>query len=184
MTPAEYVQLKAFARIDGLLLSLFWIGGFACSVVGLTNPNWSLVALILVLSSPFFMARRLRLFRDEAREGTISFLRGWAYVILAFFYAGLLFALAQYAYLAFLDHGYLFQTIISSMQTPEAEAVIKQYGMGDMVSESIHEMQRLRPIDIALNMLTTNIMIGVVVGVPIAAVMKSSVLRADNNQDA
>ena len=39
MTPIEYVQLRAFARQDGALLSLLWIGSFACYIQGLTYPS-------------------------------------------------------------------------------------------------------------------------------------------------
>lgn len=175
MTPVEYVQLKAFARIDGFMLSILWVSSFACYLIGLADPEWTLVALILTLVSPFFVARRLRSFRDEAREGLISFMRGWVFVILVFFYAGLLFALIQYAYFAYLDQGYFFRTMSSMMSSAEAMQVIHQYGMADMFNESMQQMQQMRPIDMALNVLTTNILIGMMVGVPIAAVLKSDV---------
>ena len=107
MTPQEYVQLKAFARQDGALLSLLWIGALVCYIQGLTNPLLGMAALVLIVISPFYAANRLRHFRDYAREGVISFGRGYAYTVLTFFYAGLLLALALYVYFAFIDKGYL-----------------------------------------------------------------------------
>ena len=172
MTPEEYVQLKAFARIDGALLAVLLIACFACYVVGLTSPLYGFLSLITIAVMPFFAGIRLKRFRDTGLEGTISFLRGWAYICLMFFYAGLLFALAQYTYLAYMDHGYLVMTISEMLSTPENTEVIKQMGMADQVSESLHMLQSMRPIDFALNMLTTIIMGGIMLGLPIAAILK------------
>ena len=60
----------------------------------------SFIGSVTALASPFFAARRLWKFRDEVREGQISFLRSMAYYMLMFFYASVLFALAQYIYFA------------------------------------------------------------------------------------
>jgi hypothetical protein len=179
VSPAEYIQLKAFARYDGLTLAALWVASFACYIIGLSSPLWSIVGITLAVASPFFVARRLRLFRDGAREGIISFMRGWAFVVFVFFYASLLFALAQYAYFAFLDHGYLSQAITGLFDNEQTLQIINQNGMGDMLRESMNEFQRMRPIDIALNMLTTNIMIGMLLGLPIAAVMKRTTGNAN-----
>ena len=54
MTPEEYVQLKAFARIDGALLFLLWIGSFALYIKGMENPILGTLSLILLFVSPFY----------------------------------------------------------------------------------------------------------------------------------
>lgn len=174
MTPVEYVQLKAFARQDGLLLAVLWIVSFACYVYGVSNPLWSMMAIVLIVVTPFFAAKRLRKFRDEDREGSISLLRGWAYVAYMFFYASLLFALAQYVYFAFLDKGFLFASLQSTIMSAEGQQMLARYGMQDAVDESLRTMQSMRPIDYVLNMLTMNIAAGFVLGVPIAAMMKKT----------
>jgi len=175
MTPAEYVQLKAFARIDGLLLALLWVSSFACYIIGLSRPVWTMGALFLALVSPFFVARRLRLFRDVVRDGAISFRRAWAFVVLVFFYAGILFALFQYAYFAFMDKGYFLQSLQQMMSAPETIQIIQQYGMSDSLGESMAQLRSMRPIDLSLNVLTTNIILGILLGLPIAALMKHDV---------
>lgn len=173
MTSAERVQLDAFARVDGAMLALLWIGSFACYVAGLTNNMLGLAAIILAVASPFFVARRLRHFRDYAREGIISFRRGWAYVVLVFFYGGLLFALAQYAYFAYLDHGYMASVVAQMLQTAELSELMKQYGMQNTFQQMLVEFQKVRPIDFALQGLSTNIAVGIVLGLPIAALLRS-----------
>lgn len=172
MTPAEYIQLKAFARIDGLFVAVLWVMSFACYIIGLSSSMWAMAAMLLAMSTPFFVANRLRLFRDGARDGIISLKRGWAFVVLVFFYGGLLFAIAQYAYFAFMDKGYLLNSLQQLMESPEASQMMAQQGMTDMVNEAMAQLQSMRPIDISLNMLTTNILLGFVLGLPIAAVMR------------
>ncbi len=172
MTPQEYVQLKAFARQDGALLSLLWIGALVCYIQGLTNPLLGMVAVLLIVVSPFFAANRLRHFRDEAREGIISFGRGYAYTVLTFFYAGLLLAVAMFVYFNFIDNGYLLGKFTEMLNMEENRKVLKMYGMTDEINQGLKELAALRPIDYALNMLTINIMTGFFLGLPIAALMQ------------
>ena len=176
MTPEEYVQLKAFARQDGALLSLLWIGALICYVQGLTSPLMGMAALILIVVSPFYAANRLRHFRDDAREGVISFSRGYAYTVLTFFYAGLLLAAALYVYFAFIDNGYLLGKFTEMVNTEESRQALKMYGMKEQIEVGLKELADMRPIDYAVNMLTINIMTGFFLGVPIAALMKKEAI--------
>jgi hypothetical protein len=172
LTAPEYIQLKAFARIDGVWLSLLWIATFALYIMGLRSPGFGLAAMILVVITPFFVGSRLRHFRDEGLAGTISFLRGWAYTVYVFFYGGLLFALAQWAYLTYMDQGYLMYSITEALSSPETADALKQMGMAETLDESLAMLGQMRPIDLSLNMLTTNIMLGMLLGLPIAAVLQ------------
>lgn len=181
MTPAEYVQLKAFARVDGALLSILWIGSFAFYVIGITNPVYAMAALLLMVMTPFYVGRRLRRFRDEDRQGVISFSRGWAYSILVFFYAAILLALAQYIYFAYMDNGYLLAKFNSLMSSPDYQQLMSQYRLQQAMDESMKKMSELRPIDYALNVLTVNISLGIVLGLPIAALMRRNVMVNDDN---
>ena len=177
VTPEEYVQLKAFARQDGALLSLLWIGGFACYVQGLAYPVLGLASMLLMVVSPFFAAGRLRHFRDYAREGIITFSRGYAYTILIFFYAGLLLAAAIFIYFSFIDDGYLLGKLTSTLHSAEGKKMIEVYGIGREMEEGLKTLHAMRPIDFAVNMLTINITAGILLGVPIAALTQRSVVK-------
>ena len=174
MTPAEHIQLKAFARVDGALLALMWTASFACYIVGLKNPLYGMLALLLMVATPFYVARRLRRFRDKDRDGVISLMRGWAFVILVFFYAAILLAVVQYVYFAFLDHGYLLMSFQEALSSPEAKQALEQSGLSQSLNESIQMLGEMRPIDYALNVLTVNITIGILLGLPVAALMRRS----------
>ena len=174
ITSIEYVQLKAFARQDGALLALLWVFTSVLYIIGMTNQMIGLAATMLIIYTPFFVGGRLRNFRDYGREGLISFRRGYAYTILVFFYGGVLFAVAQYLYFAFMDNGFLLSQFSKMVTSEEGKAMLQQYGMQQMVDESLHEMANSRPIDYALNMLTINICMGFILGIPISLVMQRS----------
>ena len=166
--------MKAYARQDGFFLALLWIASFACYIMGITNGMLGMVAMMLAVMTPFFVAGRLRRFRDEGREGVISFRRSYAYTIFVFFYGAVLLAVAQFLYFAYLDNGYLLSTFSKIVSSDEGRALLQQYGMTQMVDESLVEMASIRPIDYALNILTVNILIGFVLGVPIGLLMYRS----------
>lgn len=173
MTTPEYVQLRAFARVDGTYLGILWIVSFACCIIGMKHPIISFIGSITALASPFFAAKRLWKFRDEVREGQISFLRSMAYYMMMFFYASVLFALAQYIYFAFIDGGYIMREYLSLMSTHEAKEMMKAYGLtAKQVKDSLNELGNTSPIMIALNIMTMNITIGILLSMPVAALTK------------
>ncbi len=153
---------------------MMWIASFACYVVGVANPVYGILAVVLMVATPFFVCRRLGKFRDEGRNGVISLKRGWAYAAYVFFYAAILLALAQYFYFAYMDRGYLLQSLTDLVSTPEAKQALEQYGLQQSMSENLTLMGQMRPIDYAVNVLMANIMMGIVLGLPIAAVMQRS----------
>lgn len=181
MTPEEYTQLKAFARIDGAYLGLAWIASFALYIGGLSSPALGLGSALLAVLSPVFAAVRLAKFRDKAREGVISFRRAAAYYILMFLYASLLMALAQYIYFAYIDGGYIVQAYSAIMSPPEATAMLKAYGMsGQQLQESINLLAQTEPIYIVLNILSMNVTCGIILSLPVAAIMKRSATNGSN----
>lgn len=173
MTPQEYVQLKAFSRVDGALLALLWTASFGCYVVGLTNGVYSMVAVLLAVVTPFFVARRLRVFRDQVLGGCISFLRGYAFILLTVFYAAVLFAVAQYVYMAYMDHGYLLHSMTHIVSSPEGQQLMEAYGLTSAEMEAgLSSMADMRPIDFALNVMTGNLVVGLFIGTPIAFLLQ------------
>ena len=177
MTASEYIQLKAYARQDGFFLALLWIASFASYIMGFSNQTLAMAAMLMALTSPFFVANRLRKFRDEGREGVISFGRSYAYTIFVFFYGAVLLAVAQYLYFAYMDNGYLVSSFAKMMNTDEGRMVLEQYGMTKVVDDSLAEMAATRPIDSALNILTINISLGFILGVPIGLIMQRRIKK-------
>ncbi len=175
MTSPEYIQLKAYARQDGFFLALLWVASFVSYIIGLQNTIIAMISLVMAVYTPFFVATRLRKFRDVGREGSISFARSYFYTIMVFFYGAVLLAVIQYVYFAYIDNGYLVNSFARMMGTDEGKMMLEQYGMTNIVDESLAELASVRPIDYALNILTINIALGFILGFPIGLIMQRKV---------
>ena len=146
------IQLKAFARQDGAIVALTWTASFALTLLSSQTPYGSLLAI----ATPFIIGWRLIKFRNYALDGIISFRRALAYSWYTFFYAAVLFAVVQYLYFKFLDHGVLIYKA-QGLQETEIQNAIAMFGS-------------LTPIQLAFMFMMQNIFIGLVLSLPIAAV--------------
>ncbi len=82
-------QTKAFARQDGAILGAVWIVSFVCTMLAV-DPQYRMLGFIsniLIIATPFVVAKRLKAFRDYARDGHISFRHAFYYCIQTFFNA-------------------------------------------------------------------------------------------------
>ena len=163
ITPFEYNQLRAFARLDGVRLSAVWIASFACYVGSLSSPVLGAMAMLLALSTPVLMSRWAIGYARTATGGTLSFRRAYFYCLLIFFYAALLLAFAQWVYFAFIDHGTLLNSLQQMLATPEGQQAAEAYGLTNQLNEALAAIGAMRPIDIALNILSSNLMLGLLV---------------------
>ena len=177
-TREEYEQLKAFARIDGAIVGGLWIVSFAFFIGEFYNPFLGFVSLLVGTFSLVFAALRLRKFRDNVLEGVISFRRALVYSMLTYFYAALLMAAAQFVYFQFIDQGFLLSQYDAVTQTQEFKDMLNVYGIRpDEMKLAMDNIAALRPIDIALQFLSTNIILGLAVSLPIAVMLKSKYKR-------
>lgn len=168
----EINQLQAFARIDGVKIAVAWVLSFACAVGTFTYPLLSHVAVLLALASIVFASLCVKTFRDKVRDGYIGFVQAFAYGVLIYLYAALLFALAQYLYFAFMDNGFLIGTLLSVMHTDEYMRQAQIYGLTESDVELFSSLiTQLRPIEIAMYFFTVNIMTGTIVSLPIAVMI-------------
>ena len=159
--------MRAFARYDGLRLFLLWLLSFILYVAGFKTPFLGVLAMILAFMTPFRSSRKLRYYRDEVLGGTISFRRAWVYVVFQFFYASLLFALAQFIYFSYIDKGYFMSQMAQMFSDPATAKALQQMGMGQALSQTLTDLSQMRPIDLVLNIMTSNLLVGLVVGLPI-----------------
>lgn len=168
----DYEQLKAFARVDGAMLGGLWILSFACFIGEFYDPVAGIAAVAVGVGSLVFACLRLRRFRDVVLGGYISFRRGFCFSMFVFFYASLLMAAGQFVYFQFLDHGFMLAKYTEIMSAPEFKAMLQLYGLTDAEMKMlIDNLSALRPIDIALQFLTTNIILGIMISLPMAVMM-------------
>lgn len=166
------IQLKAFARQDGFLLFLLWIASFAVIV---NNPASSWGSL-LAMTTPFYVGYLLARFRNFALDGVISFRRALAFSLYTFFYASLLFAVAQFVYFRYLDNGTFMTMLLTSVKA--LEPVYRAQGISiSELQQSLSMIGQLTPIETAFIFMMQNILIGAILSFPIAWIGKRTALR-------
>lgn len=159
------IQLKAFARIDGLWLALLWTASF----LSMMYMPKSALSSLLMFATPLFMLWQLVKFRNHALNGVISYTRALAYGCYCVFYASLLFALVQTAYFQFLDGGRFIQTMSQTLQA--MEGVYQQSGIDiKQARETVDLMGTLKPIELAIAFMTQNVLLGALLSAVVAAI--------------
>lgn len=171
------IQLKAFARQDAIVVFLLWLASFAVFVADPASSFGSLLAFV----TPFLVGSLLAKFRNNALNGVISFRRGFAFSAYTFFYASLLFAVAQVVYFRFIDNGALATMLLNSANA--LEPIYKANGIPlDELKRSMTMVGQLSPIEISFVFMMQNLFIGFVLSLPIALVCRRTV-AANRNAD-
>ncbi len=171
----DYSLFITYSNIDGAIVGGLWILSFACFVGEFRTPLLSVVAIVCAVASLVTLALRMRRFRDTRLGGVMPFGKAMLYALQCFFKATLLMAVAQYVYFQFIDRGYLINQYVTMLSTPDYAAVVKDaYGMDAKQIIAILQttMGELRPIEIAFQFLTVNVVTGVILSVPIAALTR------------
>lgn len=177
-TREEYEHIKAYARIDGAIMGGLWILSFICFIAQFYMPLLSMASMIIGVVSIIVTAMRLKNFRDNILDGVISYWKAYGYSMLTYFYAALLMAAAQYIYFQFIDHGFLISQYTAMTSSPEFKSMMTLYGIkAEEMKLTMDTIASLRPIDVALQFFSTNIILGLVISWPIAALIRSKYKR-------
>lgn len=176
MNVQALIQVKAFARQDGVFLALLWIASFAATLY-MPGSGWG---NIMAISTPFFVGWLLIRFRNYALDGAISFRRGLLYSCYTFFYAALIFAVAQYLYFRYLDHGLMVQMLVTALK--QAAPIYEANGMSlKQMEEALGMFGQLPPIQLSFLFMMQNILTGIVLSLPIALFCRRNRQQHANN---
>lgn len=164
MTFAEsYTQLKAFARIDGAKVGLFWVISFALFVGSFTYPVCGMLWMTTMILTPFLVGVLTNRYAKEVLDKPISYRRAYFYSVLVTIYAALILALAQWVYFQYLDHGFVVNTYISMLGDKNVSDMMSQMGYGtEQLTQLTDLLKSMRPIDIALQILSSNFIAGAI----------------------
>ena len=175
-TSESYITGNMCWAVDTIIRLITFVSGM---IVFLSyNPLLGFASFLVGAYSLVFASMRLRRYRDTALGGVISFRRALLFSMLIYFYAALLMAAAQFVYFQFIDHGFMLSQYAEITGTPEFKTMLSAYGMRpEDMKLAMDNLAALRPIDIALQFLSTNIILGLIVSLPIAAMMKSRYKR-------
>ena len=160
-------QTKAFARQDGVFLSMLWIVTFATVVYAPSSD----VGGMLMLSTPFFVAWRMIRFRNYVLEGVMSYRKALVYCIYTFFYASLLFGVALFVYFRFIDNG-RFLGIINTMVIQLTPLYNRSGISTEELTAALGLLSELKPLEISFAFAVYGTLVGWVCSVFIAAFAK------------
>lgn len=160
--------MQRYAMLFGTYMGSFWILKFILFPVGLSVPFLLFLFMGLTLCVPFMGYYYTRMYRNQVWGGSIGFLHAWIFTVFMYIFAALLTAVAHYVYFQFIDHGYVLNTCeatinaIARNEIPGMDIYIATY------QESLEAAQLLTPIDITLQMVSTNVFWGSILAFPTA----------------
>ena len=165
----SYIHTRAYARIDGGKLGLFWICSFALFVFNFRYPICGVLWMITMIATPFLVGIMTRRYAVNQLNGKISYRRAYVYSFLTTFYAGLILAIVQWVYFQYMDHGFVIDHYASMISSDDVNNALKSMGykMED-INNMIDMLKSLRPIDIALQILWSNMFAGLILSLTTA----------------
>ena len=170
MPSAEsYIRMRAFARVDGAKLGLMWIISFAFFIGYFHQPIFGMFWLATIIFTPFMVGILTSNYAQKVCDGQISYKHAFAHSVLTVFHASLILAIVQWAYFQYLDHGMVINSYTQMLSDPDFIKTMESMGYPkDTATQFVENMQKLRPIDIALQLLWSNMMAGVIMSLTTA----------------
>lgn len=160
--------MQRYAMLFGTYMGVFWILKFILFPVGLSVPFLFLLFTGLTLCVPFMGYYYVRMYRNQVCGGSIGFLHAWAFTILMYMFAAMLAAVAHYVYFRFIDHGYVINTCEAMINTIAREDIPGMDSYIDTYREALEMTRSITPIDITLQMVSSNVFWGSLLAFPTA----------------
>ena len=158
----------------GTYMGIYWILKFILFPLGFHIPFFSLLFVILTLSTPVIGYYYAKMYRDKVCGGSIQFSHAVLFSIFMYMFASLLVAVAHYTYFQFIDHGF----IINSYTQLWDELMTNTPTLTEnkeIIKETIDSVRLLTPINITMQLLSCNVFWGSILAIPTALmVMKKA----------
>lgn len=144
--------MQRYAMLFGTYMGGFWILKFILFPVGLSVPFLLFLFMGLTLCVPFMGYYYARMYRNQVCGGGISFLHAWVFTV----------------FMYIIDHGYVINTCETMVDTlaqsnmPGMDSYIATY------QEALETARLLSPIDITLQMISSNVFWGSILAFPTA----------------
>ncbi len=163
----NYNSLQYNAMLAGTYLGIFFILKFPFLPLGLGNPFFYLLFVVMTFAVPFLMYYYGRMFREKCCGGHIRFFTAWLFLLLTFVFASLLVAVAHYIYFRYVDGGYILGKVSEAMNAMKGNPVFpKEYNV--QMSAMLNEMSSLSPIKIVFQLISQNVIYGNILSLIVA----------------
>ena len=148
----------------GLAMGIFWVIKYLFLIFGYSIPTLSLLYIGLSITVPFIAYYMTNRYRMEI-GGQISFFHAWRFGTLLYFFAALIVSLEYFIFFQFIaPRDFIPNVIASLVQTLQSSQV------DSTITDSIKQMN-FTPIHMAIQGIFNNIFYGIVLSIPVAAVV-------------
>ena len=162
-------QVSAYARVDGAKLGVLWIISFALFVGNFHYPICGILWTATMVYTPFYVAILTKRYADEVCGGKIGYFQAYLHSMLTVFHASLILAIVQWAYFQYLDHGFIIEQYLSVLNDKEFTESFSRMGYSkDLITQMSEQLRKMRPIDIAIQLLWSNMVAGLVMSLTTA----------------
>ena len=175
-------NIQQYAMYFGTYMGIYWILKFILFPLSFKIPFLSFLFVGLTLGVPFMGYYYLKIFRDKACGGVISFRKAFAFTFLVYMFAAMLAAVAHFIYFQFIDHG----AIYLAMETQITVFLAANQGSTEYTSleeafkEALDYMASLTPTDITLDNLSRNTFLGIILAIPTALIGQRNSKKEEN----
>ena len=159
------------AMRGGTLLGLLWIAMYASCVASFGSPAFSFVFISLCIASPFYAGYIAKGYRQRECNGVLPFSKAFTFIFVMYLCASLLSAVAHFVYFQFIDKGFIMQLLVETSNMMKEN----QTQFGELATEfekTVEQFQAMGTKGIVFNMLTSNIMNGILLSAIIALFVK------------
>lgn len=161
-------NIQQYAMLMGTVLGAFWIGKFILFPLGMTTSFLLFLFIGLTIYVPVLSYKATQRCRDVVCDGSISFGQAWWFHIQLYIFASLLTAVAHYIYFRFIDNGFIVATYEQQLNELASSPIVEFQNYAATYREALNVIANLSPIDLVMQLLTTNVMAGIFIGIPIA----------------
>lgn len=166
--------------VYGLYMGLFLVFKFFTEVMSLNSGGFALLYGLCVLLIPvlaFLFSFRLA---KNMPEAELSYWNYFRFIFYVFFYAGMILAVAQYVYFAFINPGFIqsqYDLLLNNLDLlSETMPVFSQY------ESVIGQLEPPTPAMMVYQTIWIYVVAGVLLGFPIAAIARAVVNKKKNEQ--
>lgn len=160
--------LQKYAMHFGTFMGVYWVLKFILFPLGLLVPFLFFLYLGLTIGIPFMGYYYTKMYRDKVCGGFIDFGHAWMFTMTLFMFASILTSAAHFIYFRFIDNGHILNSYRNLIDSAMQLDVQGTEGYFTQIQESLDLFASLTPIDITLQLLSTNVFLAAIMSLLIA----------------
>ena len=148
----------------GLAMGIFWVIKYLFFIFSNTVPALNIIYIVLTLTVPFIAYYLTKRYKQDI-GGKISFFHAWRFGTMLYFFAALIVALEHFVFFQFIAP----PDFLNNTMT-QAIVALKNADFNSEVIEAISRTN-FTPIHMAIQGIFNNIFYGIILSIPVAALV-------------